>query len=114
MSTVCGRPQGGRGSGPCGRMWTGERGVKNVIFVDVINGWPLILYFFKSHHFRTYFLYMIRYNNISIASCNSRAIAFSLKPIDVFYIIIFHDPSKTPMGPSPATLPPHPPHQKPG
>src|SRR6218665_3128335 len=32
MSTVCIRPQGGRGSGPCGRMWTGGRGVKNVIF----------------------------------------------------------------------------------
>ena len=42
MSTVCGRPQGGRGSGPCGRMWTeGRWGVKNVIFVDVINEWPL-------------------------------------------------------------------------
>src|SRR6218665_3845363 len=25
----------------------------------------IILFFFKSHHFRTYFLYMIRYNNIS-------------------------------------------------
>ena len=45
MSTVCGRPQGGGGSGPCcGRMWTGGRGVKNVTFFwDVINGWPLML-----------------------------------------------------------------------
>jgi len=25
----------------------------------------IILFLFKSHHFRTYFLYMIRYNNIS-------------------------------------------------
>ena len=24
----------------------------------------IILFLFKSHHFRTYFLYMIRYNNI--------------------------------------------------
>src|SRR6218665_294299 len=32
MSTVCGRPQGGGESGTRGRMWTGERGVKNVIF----------------------------------------------------------------------------------
>ena len=32
MSTVCGRPQGGKGeSGPCGRMWTGGGG-QNVIF----------------------------------------------------------------------------------
>ena len=36
MSTVCGRPQGGLA------MWTGGGGVKNVNFVDVINGWPLI------------------------------------------------------------------------
>ena len=27
--------------------------------------WQIILFLFKSHHFRTYFLYMIRYNNIS-------------------------------------------------
>ena len=39
MSTVCGRPQGGRGSGLYGRTWT-EGGIKNLIFVDVINGWP--------------------------------------------------------------------------
>src|SRR6218665_2326424 len=32
MSTVCVRPQGEGGSGPCGRMWTGGRGLKNVIF----------------------------------------------------------------------------------
>ena len=25
----------------------------------------IILFFFRSHHFRTYFLYIIRYNNIS-------------------------------------------------
>src|SRR6218665_1880928 len=45
MSTVCGRPQGGRGwFGPCGCMWAGgERGgQKRDFFVDVINGWPLI------------------------------------------------------------------------
>src|SRR6218665_3930486 len=35
----------------------------------------IILFLFKSHHFRTYFLYMIRYNNI-------------LRPV--------HDPSATP------------------
>src|SRR6218665_3343387 len=28
-------------SGSCGRLWTRE-GVKNPIFLDVINGWPLI------------------------------------------------------------------------
>src|SRR6218665_2005917 len=33
---------GGGGSGPCGRMWTGEGGSKTGFFVDVINGWPLI------------------------------------------------------------------------
>jgi len=31
MSTACGRPQGW--SGPCGRMWTGGGGVKNLIFL---------------------------------------------------------------------------------
>ena len=41
MSTVCGRPQGGWGVRPCGRMWTGGGGQKRDIFVDVINGWPL-------------------------------------------------------------------------
>ena len=40
MPTVCGRPQGGGGSGPCGRMWTGGS-QKRGFFVDVINGWPL-------------------------------------------------------------------------
>jgi len=43
MSTACGSPQGERGIRP---MWThvdrGE-GVKNLIFLDVINGWPLNL-----------------------------------------------------------------------
>src|SRR6218665_2610882 len=29
MSTACGRPQGGGGSGSCGRMWTGEGGQKS-------------------------------------------------------------------------------------
>src|SRR6218665_3558393 len=33
--------KGGGGSGPCGRMWTGEGSQKRDIFVDVINGWPL-------------------------------------------------------------------------
>ena len=33
MSTMCGRPQGGRGSGPRGHMWTEGGGVKNVIFL---------------------------------------------------------------------------------
>src|SRR6218665_2394034 len=27
--------------------------------------WQIILFLFKNNHFRTYFLYMIRYNNIS-------------------------------------------------
>ena len=31
----------GRGSGSCGRMWTGERRVKIKFLVDVINGWTL-------------------------------------------------------------------------
>ena len=35
--------KGGGGSGPCGRMWTGEGGQKRDFFVDVINGWPLII-----------------------------------------------------------------------
>ena len=40
MSTACGRPQGVEGVRP---MWTKGRGVINLIlFVDVINGWPLI------------------------------------------------------------------------
>src|SRR6218665_3806730 len=38
MSTACGRPHGGRGSGPCGQ---GGGGQKRDFFVDVINGWPL-------------------------------------------------------------------------
>src|SRR6218665_1777758 len=42
MSTVCGRPQGGRG--PCGRMWTGGVGSKTGFFVDVINGISRPLY----------------------------------------------------------------------
>jgi len=29
------------------------------------SSWQIILFLFKSHHFRTFFLYMIRYNNIS-------------------------------------------------
>ena len=40
MSTVCGRPQGGGGSGPRGHMWTGGGGQKRDFSVDVINGWP--------------------------------------------------------------------------
>src|SRR6218665_1114320 len=27
--------------------------------------WQIIIFLFKGHHFRTYFLHMIRYNNIS-------------------------------------------------
>src|SRR6218665_2573132 len=34
--------KGEGGSGPCGRMWTGEGGQKRDFFVDVINGWPLM------------------------------------------------------------------------
>jgi len=30
--------KGGRGSSPCGRMWTGEGGKNTDFFVDVING----------------------------------------------------------------------------
>ena len=41
MSTACGRPQRGRGSGSCGRMWTGGGESKTRFFVDVIIGWPL-------------------------------------------------------------------------
>src|SRR6218665_542396 len=33
----------GRGSGSCGRMWTEGVGVKNLLFVDVINRWPVSL-----------------------------------------------------------------------
>jgi len=41
MSTACGRPQGG---GEFSLMWTHvyRGGVKNLIFLDVINGWPLL------------------------------------------------------------------------
>jgi len=40
MSTVCGRPQGGKGG--VRPMWTErEGGQKRDFFVDVINGWPL-------------------------------------------------------------------------
>ena len=38
MSTECGRPQ--EGEGPAHVDACGQRGVKNPIFVDVINGWP--------------------------------------------------------------------------
>src|SRR6218665_2850770 len=31
--------------------------------------WQIILFLIKSHHFKTYFLYMIRYNNISRPPC---------------------------------------------
>src|SRR6218665_1825740 len=43
MSTARGRPQRGGGSGLCGRMWTGVQ--KPDSFADVINGWPLTLYY---------------------------------------------------------------------
>src|SRR6218665_852864 len=36
---------------------------KNLPFTAT--SWQIILFLFKSHHFRTYFLCMIRYNNIS-------------------------------------------------
>src|SRR6218665_3407138 len=36
---------------------------KNCPFTAI--SWQIILFLFKSNHFRTYFLYMIRYNNIS-------------------------------------------------
>ena len=43
MSTVCGRPQGGEGGlahvDACGQLG----GQKRDSFVDVINGWPLII-----------------------------------------------------------------------
>jgi len=38
MSTACGRPQRGGGSGPWRRMWTGGGVQKPEFFVDVING----------------------------------------------------------------------------
>src|SRR6218665_2534569 len=34
-------------------------------FPFTATSWQIILFLFKSNHFRTYFLYMIRYNNIS-------------------------------------------------
>ena len=41
----------GRGSGSCGRVWTGRRGGQNPDFlVDVINGWPLILHPHQNGH----------------------------------------------------------------
>ena len=40
MSTVCGHPQGGGGSGPCGQ--GRGRGQKHFFFVGVINGWSLM------------------------------------------------------------------------
>ena len=33
----------GKGSGSCRRMWTGGGGQKPDFFVDVINGWPLVM-----------------------------------------------------------------------
>src|SRR6218665_649416 len=57
---------------------------KNWLFT-AISG-QIILFLFKSHHFRTYFLYMIRYNNI-------------LRPV--------HDPPTTPP-PPPNPPPPRP------
>ena len=62
---------------------------KNWLFT-AISG-QIILFLFKSHHFRTYFLYMIRYNNI-------------LRPV--------HDPTTAPMTPLPkiwGSRPPKPP-----
>ena len=50
MSTVCGRPQGGRGSGPCGQGEGGDQ--KRDFFVDVINGWPPISIFSTDEFFR--------------------------------------------------------------
>src|SRR6218665_1589286 len=35
---------------------------KNELFIAI--SWQIMLFLFKSHHFRTYLLYMIRYNNI--------------------------------------------------
>jgi len=38
---ACGRPQGGRDvSGSCGRICGQGEGVKNLGFVDILNGWP--------------------------------------------------------------------------
>src|SRR6218665_1378862 len=38
---------------------------KNWPFRPTATSGQIILFLFKSHHFRTYFLYMIRYNDIS-------------------------------------------------
>jgi len=49
----------GRGVNPGGRD-------PQILRRGVVDGlWNIILYLFKSHHFLTYFQYMIRYNNIS-------------------------------------------------
>src|SRR6218665_1576098 len=40
----------------------------------------IILFLFKSYHFQTYFLYMIRYNNISRAPCPKSGGARPPKP----------------------------------
>src|SRR6218665_3669472 len=43
---------------------------KNSPFTATFTPWQIILFLFKSQHFRTYFLYMIRYNNISRPPCD--------------------------------------------
>src|SRR6218665_1794405 len=43
MSTACGRPQGGGGPAHVDACGQGEGVSKTRFFVDVINGWPLIV-----------------------------------------------------------------------
>src|SRR6218665_987263 len=45
-------------------------GKKFAIYSYICTSWQIILFLFKSQHFRTYFLYMIRYNNISRPPCD--------------------------------------------
>src|SRR6218665_1814794 len=65
MSTAFGRPQGGRGSGPCGQ---DEGGQKADFFVDVINGWPLNMAFLPAVYFRTLQMLQQRHHLCTFAS----------------------------------------------
>ena len=59
----------------------------------------IILFLFKSHHFRTYFLYMIRYNDISRPPLqpprppaknmggHDRSTPLGLRPLEVFLVV---------------------------
>ena len=70
---------------------------KNWPFTET--SWQIILFLFKSHHFRTYFLYMIRYNN------NSRPVYDTTTPL--------RPPSATPHDPPAQNLEGRDPHPNP-